>query len=130
MRFLTSDEKNGVLRLYEEGEKVANIAKQYGIEKSSVSRIAVELGAAPRRPSYFGTKRNSVKVCPRCKKAVNVAGAKYCYHCGADVRSKRDILIEQNEALLKLFAFLPENSRDTFRDTILATIKELKGDKN
>ena len=131
-KVLTTEERSEITRLYIERHKVADIADAYGIDKSEVSRIAVENGASPRKPNYFGTGRKAVKqsknkVCPNCKKTVSVAGAKFCCFCGADIRTKREILVEKQKRLLQYMTLLPEAVRDECRDTILATIEELKG---
>lgn len=129
-KVLTTEERCDITRLYIERHKVAEIAEAYGIGKSEVSRIAVENGATPRKPNYYGIGRKGKakdKVCPNCKKTVAVAGAKFCCFCGADIRTKREILAEKQKRLLQHMILLPEAVRDECRDTILATIEELKG---
>jgi hypothetical protein len=125
---MTEETKRELLRDYENKNiTVSEIAEKYGINRPKVAQIAVEMGAQPRREKVFGKKRgHKGKTCPKCKKLIEVQGARFCYYCGADIRSNRDMLIEKNEELLQVVPQLPQNIRDIFRDVLLANIKELK----
>ncbi len=125
---MTEETKRDILRDYNDpANTVKDISEVYGISRAAVAKIAVEMGATPRRKKAYG-KRNGVKnkICPKCKKVVEVKGARFCYHCGADVRSGNEILIERNEQLLNNILELPANMRDEFRDVLLANIEALK----
>ena len=126
---MTEETKREILRDYENKEiSVASIADKFHVSRSAIAKIAVEMGGQPRRQNAFGKKRGGkCKVCPKCKKTVDVKGARFCCYCGADIRNHIDILIERNERLLKISGLLPQNERDEFRDVLIANIKELQG---
>lgn len=128
---MTEETKREILRDYENKEiSVAEIAGKFHISRSAVAKIAVEMGGQPRREKAFGKRHGEKrKVCPKCKRTVEVKGARFCCYCGADIRNNIDILIERNERLLKISGLLPQNERDEFRDVLLANIKELQGAK-
>ena len=132
MAKLTNEQKHEIKQLYDDHKnKVADIAKAYRIEKAEVARIAVELGASPRRQSTFGVTRGvqsgqPQKKCPNCKRAAPIDAAKYCCFCGADIRTPSEKLIEKQQKLLQHFAFIPQAVRDESRDIILETIEYLK----
>ena len=125
---MTEETKREILRDYENKNiTVGEISTKYSIARSRVARIAVEMGAQPRREKAFGKSRGrKSKVCPKCKKRVEVSGARFCYNCGADIRSDRDLLIEKNEHLLQELLMLPQGVRDLFRDVLMENIKQLK----
>ena len=125
---MTEEIKRALLKDYENKSiTVGEIAEKYGVGRAAVARIAVEQGGQPRCAKKYG-KRHGVKnkVCPKCKKLIEVQDARFCYYCGSDIRSNRDILIEKNERLLQEITQLPVNIRDEFRNVLLANIKELK----
>ena len=127
---LTEETKREISRLYANKENtVIEIANKYNINKSEVAQIAIEMGGQPRRSKAFGKRKNGgkVKICPKCKKATDVKGARFCCYCGADIRSNIDILIERNEQLIKTLSQFPVNEREEIRDVILANIKALQG---
>lgn len=129
---LTHEQKQEIKQLYDDRKnKVADIAEAFRIEKGVVARIAVELGATPRRPKTYGVSRDgqsgqSQKKCPNCKRAAPIDAAKYCCFCGADIRTPSEKLIEKQQKLLQHFAFIPQAVRDESRDIILETIEYLK----
>lgn len=125
---MTEETKREILRDYNDPKNtVKSISEKYGIARAAVAKIAVELGASPRREKLYGKRRGvKSKICPKCKRVVDVKGARFCYHCGADVRSEKEILVERNEQLLKIVTYLPANTRDEFRDVIIANIEALK----
>lgn len=128
MRILTEETKRELLRDYEDKNiTVAEISEKYGVGRAMVAQIAVELGGQPRCEKKYG-KRHGIKskVCPKCKKLIEVQGARFCCYCGADIRDNRDRLIEENERLLQRVCELPDSFRDDFRNILLANIEELK----
>lgn len=110
------DYKNSALTIRE-------IGKKHGIPHSTVSNIAKQEGMALRRPK---DKKDQNKTCPRCHKAVDVKGARFCPYCGSDIRSENEILAEQLDNLKELYIYIPEAKRDNFIQTINKTIETLK----
>lgn len=126
---LTEDTKRRLLEDYNDHSKpTREIAEKYGIDRTTLARIAVEMGATPRRPNAYG-KRGGGKntVCPKCHKTIDVKGARFCCFCGSDIRTEKEILCEKIEKVISYVRFLPENMRDETRDVMLAAIKEIKG---
>ena len=126
---LTEETKLQIRSEYENTEiTVAEIASRYNIARSMVANIAVELGAQPRHEKAFGKRHGEKRrVCPKCRKTVDVKGARFCCYCGADIRNNIDILIERNQNLIKSLTQLPINERDEFRDVLIENIKVLQG---
>ena len=127
---LTEETKRAIFEDYNDHSKpTRDIAAKYGIDRVTVSRIAVEMGATPRRPNAYG-KRGGVKktVCPNCHKTTDVKGARFCCFCGSDIRTEKEILCEKIDKVISYVRFLPENMRDEVRDVMLAAIKEIRNE--
>lgn len=107
--------------------KVEALEQKYGVPRSAIARIAVEQGALPRKKS-FGKKRNgdTAKVCPKCRRTIDIKGAKFCFYCGADLRSEKELLAERVEKVISLIRFLPQTERDEVQQILLSVIEELK----
>ena len=75
-------------------------------------------------------KTNNRKRCPICKAVNNPKEAKFCCMCGADIRSKSDLLIEGlNKALKNCCTYLPANCNEEVRNTILDAIDYVENTK-
>ena len=109
--------------------KVGDIAAKYHIMRADVARIAVEMGAKPRCEKRFGKHNGEsakpARICPKCRKSIDVNGARFCCFCGSDIRTSKQICLEGLERIMPKIMHLPENMRDEFTQTILMTIKEL-----
>ena len=69
MKKLTCEEKQEIKELYlNKSNKVADIAKAYGIQKRHVTDVAVEGGATPRKPNFYGVKKTQKKYARTAKK--------------------------------------------------------------
>ncbi len=101
----------------------------YGIPRATITSIAVEMGATPRRPNAYNKRKGGAKVCHKCKKTIDVTGARFCCFCGADIRSKQEILCERIRELMPCIQHLPENMRDNMRDVMLEAIEEITNNK-
>lgn len=130
MKQLTLEQKAELLQDYNNREiGVRELEAKYNLNRTDLCHLAVELGATPRRPSVYGTTRKKgtqTVACPKCKKRIEVKGARFCPYCGSDVRSEKDKLCERLENAIQYVNLLPTGSADEVRDTILDTIKELK----
>lgn len=114
-------------KIYEEylnpDNRVEDIAKRYNITTSYVTQVATRLGAEPRRPRG---PRGGNKQCPKCRKKIQVKGAKFCCFCGADIRSSKDILIERIDKARTVVSLLPESARDEVMKLFTDMVTELK----
>ena len=125
---LTQEQRSALCEDYKNHEiKVEQIARKYRIQRGEVTRIAVEMGAESRRADY-GEKhaRTKKRICPKCKKTVDVKGAKFCCFCGSDIRSKKEILIARIEKAFPNISFMPQNVRDEMQQLFIDIINELK----
>lgn len=120
---LNQTDKQGIYEAYMSGMRVSDIAEMYGVNHSTVSSVAKALGATFRRPKVKLTGSN--KVCPNCKKAIEVKGAKFCCFCGADIRSPRELLIARIESVMPKLKFLPESDRDDMHKLLIEIRNEL-----
>lgn len=126
---LTQEQKQAIFAEYSNREnKVADIADKYGITRGEATRGAVEMGAEPRRTNYGTrwTKKKAARVCPKCRKTIDVKGAKFCCYCGSDIRSNKELLIERAEKAFRNVQLLPANARDEMQTLLLDIIAELK----
>jgi tRNA(Ile2) C34 agmatinyltransferase TiaS len=130
---LTIEQKKAIYEDYKDRSKtVEEIAKKYGIGNTAVSHIAVgEMGAEPRMPKRYGMKVKrysaTARACPKCRKSIDVKGAKFCCFCGADIRTNKELLIERIENAMPDILHLPFNMRDGAQQLFVDIIKELKG---
>lgn len=128
---MTQETKMAILADYNDRNiKVEAIAAKYHISRGAVARIAVEQGAPPRNQKKFGAHRvatgKAKRICPKCTKASETAEARFCWNCGADIRSTKQLAIDGLHKVLSLVMLLPDNERDGFQSAVLAAIKELK----
>lgn len=131
MKNLTQETKISIYNDYNNNElKVSEIAERYGLLRGEVARIAVGMGAKPRTKKFGSKSGVKNKVCPNCKKVIEVKGARFCCYCGSDIRSRLDVLIEKNKQLLNRITEFPISSRDEFRDVLLLNIEELEKIQN
>lgn len=131
---LTQEQKKAICEDYKNPAlTLAQIAEKHGIRRTSISNIAVEFGAEPRRAARYGQpkeKRKRVKtarVCPKCRKTIDVKGASFCCFCGQDIRTSKELLIERAKRAMPNVMHLPENMRDDMQRLLMDIIKELEG---
>jgi hypothetical protein len=108
-----------------------DILKRYKLTSKQFREIIDEAGIPPRSPSAWGRKKDLngriiKNVCPKCKKELANKEARFCWYCGSDVRSEKQILIERLNKLAGLCDFIPAADRDEFIKTINDAVKELK----
>lgn len=106
----TEQEKQEIKRLYEAGQKtLAEISRQFNTSDFTIRKVAKEMGCAQRKP-----RKRRLKCCQKCGKKAAVHNARYCWNCGADMRSEGDILIEKISKISSRVMLVPENARDDF----------------
>ena len=117
MREDIKEKKREVARLYLEGLKVKDIAEKMGIDKTLVSKYAIEMGCEPRIKRK--PKQSKDKVCPICRHK-NPSGSNFCNHCGTDIRSDEDIMIKKIESLRECISFI--TNKDAYEKADKITI--------
>lgn len=117
-----TERSQAIYEAYINGDKVRDIAARFGVTNSYISQVAKRMGAPARNMSPRGGK----KTCPKCHRKIEVKDAKFCYYCGADIRSAKDILIERVRKATELISFLPAHAQDEMRDVLCDVIAELK----
>lgn len=110
--------RQGIIEDYEAGVLTcAEIAEKYSVSRQSASNIALRAGIQSRH-----SKRNKPEhkehVCPKCKKKIDIKGAKFCPFCGSDIRTENEILAERLTRLSHLAPLLPESKRDELVQTV------------
>lgn len=120
----TQEQINEILKMYEDGSKIAEIADCYGTTHSHISYIANSNGMR-RQTAHKFTKTGGVKHCPKCHKKIDIKGARFCPFCATDIRSTKEIAIEKLYAIRKMVMLLPENCRTEFEEATNMAIKEL-----
>lgn len=132
---LTQEQKRALCEDYKNRENtVGEIAAKYGIGRTSVASVAVEMGAEPMCAARYGQPRErkkrgkTARVCPKCRRTIDVKGAVFCCFCGADIRTSRELLIERVTSSMAFVQHLPANMRDDMQRLLLDIIRELEGE--
>lgn len=104
------------------------IAKKHFISDGTLARIVEENNEPLRRPSATTprNRKSKHKSCPKCRKKIDLKGARFCPFCGADIRSENEVLAEKVIKQIELFKFLPETTRDDFVQTLNQAAAKLK----
>lgn len=127
---LTQEQKQAICEDYKDrSNKVSELAKKYGVCTATIARIAVEMEAEPRVAKLYGKRKRyspTARICPKCHKAIEVKGARFCCFCGADIRNNKERLIERIERAMPNIMHLPINMRDDMQQLFIDTINELK----
>ncbi len=128
-RTTTDEQREYIIKAYKEGISVKEIAEDVGkcqqtifniLDQEGVRKIE-RTGPKPRKQ----TDKSNVK-CPNCRATGHYKGAKFCYRCGADIRTEADILRERLGKLVADTQFLPDSMRDNFCTVIQETIDYLR----
>lgn len=123
---LDDERKQKICEMYKSGATLKEIREATGCHASMVEKIVKGAGLEPRR-TY--TKKTKVEhVCPKCRKHISVAGARFFPWCGADVRSERQIVAEELERVLGIVCDtnVPADSKDRACNTLRNAIRLLK----
>lgn len=107
----TEAERQAIFEAYNtRGKSLESIAKEFGSNRGTIYRIAVQMGAERRKPRKDNIKIG--KTCPKCHKTIEVKGALFCCFCGADIRSNRELLIDRINGAMRKTILCPEAIRD------------------
>jgi hypothetical protein len=120
----THEERQAIFEAYNDRSRtLENIGKEFGVPRGTIERIAIQMGASKRRPRKNTTA--TVKTCPKCHKRIEVKDAKFCYFCGADIRSEKELLIGRIHSAMRKTMLCPENVRDEFQRLFMDIKAEL-----
>lgn len=127
---ITNEQKQEILALYaDKSVKAHDIITKYHISGNALTKIITEGGGELRRPRASLAYKHKIHKCPKCGEKIDVVGARFCYNCGCDIRTERDLIIESLKKLHELTETLPCNDRDNFRDTINRAIAFIRKEK-
>lgn len=105
------------------GLKLYEISEKYGIDNKTLKELREEAGLPTR--SYKSRTRTKkaveIKKCPNCHRKIAIEGAKFCPFCATDIRSKKDILLEDATKLWRMTEFLPLNECN-FADRVIGAM--------
>lgn len=124
---MTNEMKKEIYEAYVNGEKVTDIAKKHDMWAADVSRIAISMGAQPRRELKPRQRKKEIaKTCSHCHRKIALKDAKFCCYCGADLRTEKDRLIERIHKGMELMSLLPSEARDEAQRLFVDIEKELR----
>ena len=124
---ITQEERQKIFEEYcDRNITTTEIAERHSLRRSEIAHIAVEMGAEPRSKKAYGKHKQHLHVCPKCRKRIDVKGAKFCCFCGTDIRSEKDLLIERINKAFEIIPFLPEAERDELQKLFLDITAQLK----
>ena len=110
-RYTSQEQIKEIVEAYKGGMKVEDIAESIGKSHQTIRNILDREGVRIMKKKTSTTKVSEV-VCPTCRAKGHYKGAKFCYKCGADIRTEADILRERLGKLVGDFQFLPDSIRD------------------
>lgn len=121
----TRDEIDIIVESYKSGMKIQDIADSLERNRQTVINILEREGVRSIKHREVKTNVSEV-ICPNCRAKGHYKGAKFCYKCGADIRTESDILRERLGKLVGDFQFLPESIRDNAYAVVQDTIDYLR----
>ena len=111
---------------------VLDIIDKFGLSDHKHLRKILNKYDVPPRNAYAPRKRHTSlqpvqRKCPKCGKAIEQSGARFCWYCGADVRAPKMAAIEGLErcVLVNLELVTPA-VRDEMAEAVRKAIKLLK----
>ena len=128
-KITTREEIDYIVTAYKEGVRVKAIAADIGKCEQTVWNVLDKEGVRKieRRITGKTTKSTMSDVkCPNCRATGHYKGAKFCYKCGADIRTEADILRERLGKLTADMQYLPDSIRDSAYRVIQDTIDYLR----
>lgn len=127
--------------------KAAGLTEEYGSYAATLAAIA-KTRTTPRLKAEVEVTTETISTapavqvtapqvtvqnfCPKCTKAIVIAHAKFCYHCGAILLSEEEILAKELGNALRTLSQLgavPSRSKDIIRDALAHSLSYLEKDK-
>lgn len=122
---ITKEEIDTIIDAYKSGMSISEIVELTGRARQSILNILDKEGVRDIVPRGVKAKVSEVK-CPNCRATGHYKGAKFCYKCGADIRTEADILRERLGKLVSDFVYLPDSIRDNAYAVVQETIDYLR----
>lgn len=116
MKRLTKEEKTLIENSFKEGLKVKAILEMLGISQSVVSY----------HKSKIKNSKKVKKICPKCKCETTNAMASFCWNCGANIKSRKEQIIDQVKSLMSLSATMPQSARDEMQKVVFDVVEFLE----
>lgn len=76
------------------------ISQKYSIPRGSLNHIITKERKQER-------KEAKIRHCPYCKTKIEKPEMKFCWNCGADIRSEEQLLLKELETLRRILASFP-----------------------
>lgn len=132
-RKLTNGDITRIVELYAAGRTYDEISRAIGIARGNISRVLRGAGIElDRRRTESSSKKTVVeRVCPRCRREIPVAEARFCSFCGADVRTERMRCAEDLEHGMQIVAdmSIPAEQKDRFMNALRSAVRLPREDK-
>ena len=110
-RYTSQEQINEIVEAYKGGMEIKELSEVTGKSHQTIRNILEREGI--RKVNHRKTEAKvSEVICPTCRAKGHYKGAKFCYKCGADIRTEADILRERLGKLVSDFQFLPDSVRD------------------
>ena len=101
MKKIYSDEMiKTVMEEIRAGLTRAEISEKYAIPIGSLAHIIAKEQKRER-------KEAKIRYCPHCKTKIEKPEMKFCWNCGADIRSEEQLLLKELETLRGILASFP-----------------------
>lgn len=132
-RKLTDGDITRIVELYAAGRTYDEISQTTGVSPGNIPKALRRAGIElDRRRTEFSSKKTVVeRVCPRCRREIPVAEARFCSFCGADVRTERMRCAEDLEHGMQIVAdmSIPAEQKDRFMNALRSAVRLLNADE-
>jgi hypothetical protein len=129
----THEEELAICEAYRDrNNTVLDIVDKFGLPDHRHLRKILDKYDVPPRNRYAPRKRHTSlqtvqRKCPECGKAIEQSGARFCWYCGADVRTPKMAAIEGLErCVLGNLELVTPAVRDEMAEAVRNAIKLLK----
>ncbi len=129
----THEEEMAICEAYrDKNNTVLDIIDKFGLSDHKHLRNILDKYDVPPRNAYAPRKKRTSlqtvqRKCPKCGKVIEQSGARFCWYCGADVRSKKMVAVEGLErCVIKNLELVTPAVRDEMAEAVRLAIRILK----
>ena len=83
------------------------LSEKYSIPKGSIAGIVTKVNKKAKAEAEAKFRR-----CPHCGTTLENPAMKFCWNCGADVRSEEQLLLNDVKALLNILSAFPSSQAE------------------